>query len=72
MTELRKLVARVSAKIDCFNTPVSCEKYLRLNVKPELSASELQEDSELMEDLYKILPLTVETVFDNVFNALNC
>ena len=41
-------------------------------MKPELSESELQEDSELMEDLYKILPLTVETIFDHVANAMNC
>ena len=33
---------------------------------------EMQEDSELMEDLYKILPLTIDTVFDQNQNTINC
>ena len=48
------------------------EKYLSLHVKDEYAQLEMQEDSELMEDLYKILPLTIDTVFDQNQNTINC
>ena len=43
--------------------PTSAEKYMSLTVKPDVSQAEFIEDSELMEDLYKILPLTIESDF---------
>ena len=52
--------------------PESKEKYLSLTVKANYGAAELVEDSELMEDLYKILPLTIETVFDKAANEIQC
>ena len=41
-------------------------------MKDEYAQLEMQEDSELMEDLYKILPLTIDTVFDQNQNTINC
>ena len=41
-------------------------------MKDEYVQLEMQEDSELMEDLYKILPLTIDTVFDQNQNTINC
>lgn len=37
-----------------------------------VAESELVEDSELMEDLYQILPLTVDTVFSTSDSVINC
>ena len=37
-----------------------------------MAESELVDDSELMEDLYKILPLTVDTVFLAHDSVINC
>lgn len=41
-------------------------------MKDKYAQLEMQEDSELMEDLYKILPLTIDTVFDQNQNTINC
>jgi len=41
-------------------------------VNPDLAELEMQESSELMEDLYKILPLTVDSIFDETSNEINC
>ena len=73
LTELRNVVSRVQSKIYDFQAPLpSPEKYLTLQVKAEYANLEMQEDSELMEDLYKILPLTVDTLFDETCKAINC
>ena len=54
---------RIQTKIESFSAPPSSEKYLRLVVSDKVEATEFVEDSELMEDLYKILPLTIDTDF---------
>ena len=49
------------------------EKYVSITVGAEVvERGEFQEDSELMEDLYKILPLTVDSVFDETSNVIHC
>lgn len=64
---------RIKTKIVKFTVPDSPEKYLSLKVNTKVVKNgEFQEDSELMEDLYKIIPLTVETLFDEVSKVINC
>lgn len=72
MTELRNVVSSVQAKVEDFHVPKSTEKYLSLKVSAEFAQNEMQEDSELMQDLYKILPLTVDSLFDESTNSVNC
>lgn len=52
--------------------PNSPEKYLSLKVHTNVAKKEFLDDSELMEDLYKILPLTLETLSDSDKNTINC
>ena len=64
---------RIKTKIVKFTVPDSPEKYLSLKVNTKVVKNgEFQEDSELMEDLYKIIPSTVETLFDEVSKVINC
>ena len=62
---VRKLISRIEAV-------ASPEKYMRIHVEPALGADMLREDSSLMEDLYKILPLTIATSFDPAASLINC
>ena len=73
LTELGGLVARLQTKLESFEVPNPCpEKYMKLHVKPEFAQSQLREDSELMEDLYKILPLTIDSLFDESKSTVCC
>ena len=71
--DLRRLVARIQTKIISFSVPVSAEKYIILTVDAEkMTGAEFFDNSELMEDLYNILPLTVESDFRSHINIINC
>ena len=65
---------RVKSKIQEIQVPENTEeKYVSITVGEEVvQRGEFQEDSELMEDLYKILPLTVDSVFDETSNVIHC
>ena len=63
---------RIQTKIESFSAPPSSEKYLRLVVSEKVEATEFVEDSELMEDLYKILPLTIDSDFQPDSNLISC
>ena len=52
---------RVRTKIVGFRASESSEKYVSLCVTPNVLKNEFFEESVLMEDLYKIWPLTLET-----------
>ena len=53
--------------------PEPCEKYLSLKLDAQkVGTEEYTEMSELMEDLYKILPLTVESDFKPQNHIVNC
>ena len=52
---------RVRTKIVGFRASESPEKYVSLRVTPNVLKNEFFEESVLMEDLYKIWPLTLET-----------
>ena len=52
--------------------PVLAEKYIILIVDSEkMNEVEFVENSELMEDLYNILPMTVESNFRSHTNTIN-
>ena len=73
LTELRCLVGRIQSKITSFTAPDSIEKYLSLTTNATtVNVAEYSESSELMEDLYKILPLTVDSDFRPDCNTINC
>ena len=60
-------------KIERVYDPKSSEKYLSLTLKEEFAVQdEFKEDSELLEDLFKILPLTIDTNFDQSKRVINC
>ena len=63
---------RVRTKIVGFRASDSSEKYVSLRVTPLVLQKEFFEESELMEDLYKIWPLTLETQFDEASSVINC
>lgn len=63
---------RVRTKIVGFRASESPEKYVSLRVTPNVLKNEFFEESVLMEDLYKIWPLTLETLFDEPARAINC
>ena len=53
--------------------PVLAKKYIILIFDSEkMNEAEFVENSELMEDLYNILPMTVESNFRSHINTINC
>ena len=72
LAELEQLVGRIQEKVKTFNvlTPVT-QKAIKF-VLEKSQKDQLQEESTLMEDLYKIMPLTVDTTFNQQSVSIIC
>ena len=72
LKELELLVDRIIDKVRSFSTVQPKEQKAIRSIVEKNQKSQLNDQSLLMEDLYKILPLTVDTAFEQAASAIVC
>ena len=72
LKELELLVDHIIEKIKSFSPVLPKDQKAIKFVLEKNQNSQLHDKSALMEDLYKILPLTVDTVFESADSSVVC